>query len=251
MKRLLTLSLLLLFSLNSWAELYEDCKVRAHGTNTVEDWNTSIRQCASIKSAKKRLRKSISKCKGFMKGGLFAEFTGLFCDLSELDLSGIDLSHTIIRPDGSTRFDNIFFKKTDLSNAYLVGFSGGIQTKIDMSEANLLQADLRRVDLISVNLEKANLSQANLKQAKLMKANLQEAILVNANLENANFKFANLRHAILINSTAKHADFTGADLQGADLSFADFSAAFLAGTNLDGVKYCGTLMPWGELNDDC
>ena len=49
----------------------------------------------------------------------------------------------------------------------------------------------------------------------------------------------------------KGATFFEANLEGANLSDTDLTTSNLRNVKLDGVIYCKTKMPWGELNDGC
>ena len=92
----------------------------------------------------------------------------------------------------------------------------------DLSEANLVKADLRGVDLGRANLERANLTRAVLDDANLEGANLHAARLLEAQLLRANLIGANLSQVELI----------GAKLIGANLLNANLHLAKVAVTNL-------------------
>ena len=49
----------------------------------------------------------------------------------------------------------------------------------------------------------------------------------------------------------RKANLTDANLTGTNLTGANLAKINLKEADLDGVKYCKTKMPWGELNDDC
>jgi len=99
--------------------------------------------------------------------------------------------------------------------------------RIDLSGANLEQANLSNADL-----SKANLSGTIMSNADLSKANLSGAILSNADLSNADLHDANLSDAILSNADLFDADLSNADLSDAGLSDANLSDAILARANL-------------------
>ena len=64
-------------------------------------------------------------------------------------------------------------------------------------------------------------------------------------------ELANLK-ADLSGVTYTGASLYGADLQGANLTDTKLeSKSNLTNVKLDGVIYCRTKMPWGELNDGC
>jgi uncharacterized protein YjbI with pentapeptide repeats len=93
---------------------------------------------------------------------------------------------------------------------------------IELSGADLSEAELSRVDLSEARLDSADLSAARLNNANLAGANLTMANLTAANLEHANL------HAAYLVLT----DFGGADLGGANLSRADLRGANLTLANL-------------------
>ena len=130
------------------------------------------------------------------------------------DLSGADLSWELLWP-----------QNTNLEGANLEG--------ANLSKANLSNADNMGV-ITSLG---ANLSKANLRGANLQRANLR-----GANLRGADLTGANLRGVVLF-----EADLTGANLTDTDLT----RRTNLTNVKLDGVIYCRTKMPWGELNDGC
>ena len=129
----------------------------------------------------------------------------------------------------------------------LVAFDGWSYNETDLLKLKQLN------QCISCDLSGANLSGANLGYAWLQRANLR-----NANLRGAEIRYTDLREADLTG-----ADLTGANLQRANLREADLTGANLTDTDLatkgpslinvklDGVIYCRTKMPWGELNDGC
>ena len=101
--------------------------------------------------------------------------------------------------------------------------NGGNGKKADLSNKNLIGADLREA-----YLRGANLIGANLRSAYLIGANLIEANLIGADLEGANLRGANLRGANL-----RGANLRGANLEGAYLERANLIGADLEGTNLN------------------
>ena len=84
--------------------------------------------------------------------------------------------------DYRIRFPNqkIDFFEDNLSEANLVG--------ADLKEANLRYADFKEANLEGANLRYANLEQANLEGANLRRADLYYANLAEANLEGANIE---------------------------------------------------------------
>ena len=108
---------------------------------------------------------------------------------------------------------------------------GGVQVNLsyanlrdaNLSYANLRDANLRDADLSGANLREANLRSAYLSGAHLIGANLREANLRNANLIGANLREANLRNANLRNAYLSGAHLIDADLYGANLSGANIT----------------------------
>lgn len=111
-------------------------------------------------------------------------------------------------------------------------------SRIDLRDANLIQADLSGADLLNANLTHADLSgahlfNANLSRADLQDANLSRADLGDANLSRAGLEGANLSDAILIGADLRDAFLIGADLRFANLRGADLGAADLSGAGLN------------------
>lgn len=81
---------------------------------------------------------------------------------------------------------------------------------IDLSSANLYQADLSFANLYQANLYQANLIWANLTGANLTGANLIWSNLTWANLTGANLTWANLFMSRIIRTNFNNANLTGA-----------------------------------------
>jgi uncharacterized protein YjbI with pentapeptide repeats len=141
---------------------------------------------------------------------------------------------------------------------------------VDLSEANLYQAELGGADLSEVNLTRgflcgANLEETDFEYADLTKAdfsayyvegieifgmpkgmslspaNLRSAILGGANLHDANLCDVNLREANLVQADLTNANLSGADLAGADLDGAVLGGTLFANSNLKDARnldYC-------------
>jgi uncharacterized protein YjbI with pentapeptide repeats len=118
---------------------------------------------------------------------------------------------------------------------------------LDISKANLAEADLRKAIFKDCNaqgtilskakldegdFERANLKRAQLDEAILVDANLKRAILCHASLKGANLKRAILDAAILKGSDLSKAKLNDATLEGADLKTAKLDAATLTRANL-------------------
>jgi uncharacterized protein YjbI with pentapeptide repeats len=102
----------------------------------------------------------------------------------------------------------------------------------NLTDANLMKADLRGALFDRANLSRADLSGADLRQAYLSRADLSKADLSRANLSRANLSGADLSGAILIEATLRQANLSGADLSKAILIEADLNEAILSGANL-------------------
>jgi uncharacterized protein YjbI with pentapeptide repeats len=113
--------------------------------------------------------------------------------------------------------------KCDLRGANLVG--------IDLTDANLQNANLTGANLIFSNLTNANLQGANLNMANLTGATLNEA-----NLNNANLIYANLINVELIDTKMNQTNLTGANLVGVNFSDAEIKDINITGANLTNVQ---------------
>lgn len=206
------------------------------------------------------------------------------CDLSNADLSGLDLDKANL--EGAI-LSGANLAEADLSGAYLVGADliGVNLTKTDLSRAKLGLANLAGATMEAVDLHAASLPLANLQDTTMIKAelggvNLTGAYVVNADLSEADLTeftstgfipflglqrfrlYANLRGADLRGSTLTMADLddavlSDANLQETVLTDANFNDVALRGANLTGAtiaaedlaeaKLCGATMPSGEV----
>ena len=100
------------------------------------------------------------------------------------------------RHTGEIQFTADFACANDFSDSVKIGLAvrWAIENDVDLSGADLTEANLRYADL-----SKADLTEANLRYADLTKANLTEADLTEANLHGALPSEANLSkaHSIL------------------------------------------------------
>ena len=112
--------------------------------------------------------------------------------------------------------------------------------RIDLSGANLSDANLKRAELMWSNLNNANLSRAYLRGADLRGAKLNNANLSGAKLVNADLSGAKLNNANLSRADVKDANLSGADLRGSGLVMKG-NTRFIA-TNLRG---CPRYLPSG------
>ncbi len=96
---------------------------------------------------------------------------------------------------------------------------------MDLSGANLADADLTGADI-----ESSDLTGANLRGADLMFASLAES-----NLSGADLRDADLTDGFLWSTNLESSDLTGANLSSAFLGYANLTGARLRYTNLDGA----------------
>jgi uncharacterized protein YjbI with pentapeptide repeats len=111
-------------------------------------------------------------------------------------------------------------------------------SRVDLRDANLRDADLSRADLSRADLSRADLSRADLTGAHLMHTTLIEADLKEACLENADLREANLSEANLSRVWIDHADLSHANLSSADFSHANIRAT-LIGADLSDANLRG------------
>jgi uncharacterized protein YjbI with pentapeptide repeats len=98
-----------------------------------------------------------------------------------------------------------------------------------------------RVDLTGANLSDANLVYANLNRVDLCGANLTGAALIDAIMRGANLSGANLSRAGLYGATLTDADLTGANLTDASMYYTVFGRVDL--THVIGLETCRHLGP--------
>jgi len=145
-------------------------------------------------------------------------------DLSDKDLSGIDLGREAIKAE----LEKARERAPDETPEWCY---------LHPLDIHLAGTDLQEVDLSGTNLQKADLQGANLQRADLQGANLQETKLWGTDLQGANLWGADLRGACLL----------GLDLQGAgpfgakSLEGAYFYRALLDGTRLEREQLGGAI----------
>lgn len=110
--------------------------------------------------------------------------------------------------------------------------TNGILECMDLTYANLSEADLRNANLYGVQLYFANLSRANLYQADLRKSHLGYADLRFTNLGSSRLNGAGMRGVDLRSAFLGDIDLRGAFLGEADLSNSDLRMADLQDVNL-------------------
>ncbi|CAG1015559.1 Secreted effector protein PipB2 [Anaerolineales bacterium] len=128
--------------------------------------------------------------------------------------------------------------EADLRDADLnfANLSGARLDGTNLSGANMIRADLSGANLTNADLSDAKLGGANLTGAKLgadlSRANLMYADLGGANLSGANLNYADLWHVILRKADLSGASLSDAKLSGADLSSANLLFVFLKNADL-------------------
>jgi uncharacterized protein YjbI with pentapeptide repeats len=144
-----------------------------------------------------------------------------------------DLKHAILNLSGA-----------DLSEANLSGanLSGVELSEANLSGANLSRADLSEADLSFDNLSGANLSGADLSETDLSGANLSGADLSEAKLSEADLSWVNLNEAHLSRADLSGANLSRANLSGAELNKADLSWANLGRANLSKADLSGAIV---------
>jgi uncharacterized protein YjbI with pentapeptide repeats len=168
--------------------------------------------------------------------------------------------------EGERDFQGVDLSGADLSDANLVRADLGDANlneanlvRADLSGSNLSGTDLTDADLSGTNLSNADLSgtdlsDANLVRADLSDANLNEANLVRADLSGSNLSDADLTDADLSGTNLSNADLSGTDLSNADLSDANLTGADLSDADLRGVDLSGAKLNWvnfkGTIIDD-
>ncbi len=109
--------------------------------------------------------------------------------------------------------------------------------RLQASKANLVSADAQGANFAGADFRGADMSYANLAGAMLTTANLDHATLYSVNLRQANLLRADLSHADLRDVKAELSVFSLAMLDQTD-----FSAAKLAGANMTGAQFKGTIL---------
>ena len=167
-------------------------------------------------------------------------------DLSNMDLSGIDMTRLIlIKADLS--YSNL--ANTDFTDANLAGvdlsdrdMTGTVLTRADLSYSNLNGVNLANKDMTGTVLIGADLTDANLAGVDLSDRDMSRTILRGVDLSNKDLSDTILRGADLTDAvlpsdylTAKDFEgtiFNGVDLSGKNMAEADFEIASFDNTNL-------------------
>jgi uncharacterized protein YjbI with pentapeptide repeats len=130
---------------------------------------------------------------------------------------------------------------------------------IDLSQANLANADFQGINLRQGGLRGAKLSSARLCDADLTNSDLRDADLSGADLRNASLAAVDLRNVNLSGAklsgasfdfaSLEEVDLSGTDLSGAELGLANFDGAQLRAADLIGANLAGAKFADGRLND--
>lgn len=149
-------------------------------------------------------------------------------DLSDTDLSGIDLSRETIERE----LKRVHDEDPELAPSWHCLLRGYQLPAANLERVNLRKANLEGANLDGINLRKANLMDANLQGADLFCADLQRAFARDANLEEANLAEAKLKGAHLEGTNLKGAGLQEANLKGTRLWRADLEGSYAAEADL-------------------
>lgn len=170
----------------------------------IEKKASDVIQPRSVEEARQAIRDKKDLSGAVLGGVELKNLTSAGAVLRKTDLSGADLSHSLLI------FPNFYRATMYSTSIHNTVFLGG-----DLVRTNFNEADLSKSALIGVEAREANFENAN----------LRETVLVRANLQDTNFTNANLANARLASSDVSGADFTEADLSGARAYKVDWSKA--------------------------
>src|SRR5918995_470939 len=143
----------------------------------------------------------------------------------------------------------LFLRETSLISSYA-------DTIVDLSGANLRDANLREARLVNTSLGVQGFLTPHDERTDLSGADLSGAILLGANLKGAILKGANLSGAWVGTTDPKapwhpeNADLEGADLSDANLSGAELVALDLTETDLSGADLSGANLSEATVNEE-
>jgi len=123
----------------------------------------------------------------------------------------------------------------------IIDLNGANFDDVDLTSANLRQANLQNVILVNANLSDCDLTEANLFHTLLSHATLVHTKLVNANLSfsllvDTDLKTADLHDAFLANALLNRANLRMTNLQETDLSRAQLTNVKISNANLRGAN---------------
>lgn len=156
----------------------------------------------------------------------------------------------IVRAIQERRFDRQNLREIDLSQQDLVGadLSGVNAIGIDLSRSNLAGANLQGADLRRADLNGANFQGANLKDCFLFRADLRGCHLTGADLTDAKVKLARYDDRTLWPEGFNHKS-SGAIGPGANLSGMFLNAVSLRGADLSNCNLRGTYLSGADLTE--
>ena len=199
------------------------------------------------------------------EGASFKEANLSFTSFKKANLNNVNFYRTIIRNVNFNEavLTNTNLREADLDFVYLESFrekdvtTGAILDELDLSylafkENSYLKGiiahkiNFSHTEMVAIDLSYAELSNANFERAILPRANLENADLSGANFFHANLKGANLRNAILTGANLMHANLEDANMEGTTLDWtymafsnlgnAVLNHASMVCTNVAGVK---------------
>ena len=181
----------------------------------------SVRFVRSRKIEDEELNQILEKHAKYLReedGGECADLS--YIDLSEKNLSGMDLSEAILV---GTNLMKANLSGADLSNACLI-------------KASLTGADLTGATLVNAEMNGADLDHMNAREADFSGAEMIQALMWDCNFEKSKFVLSKLIGSKLCDCNLKGADLRGAELYGCDLDYAHFEGADLEWANLMETK---------------
>ena len=154
------------------------------------------------------------------------------CDLSGLDLRGLNLSEG--------HFVNCDFSGADLEDAHFVGsdlFSACFD-KANLTRTNFSRSDMRGARFDGAELDSATLDGADLGRGVVFRHGAREGSFSESisSFRNANLRGTNLAEAKLSGVNFEGAALHGVNMQGADLRGANFSGAKLVNVALQNAN---------------
>lgn len=154
----------------------------------------------------------------------------------------------VIQPTSDESAREAIQSKQDLSGANLVGMAlkGLSAFGAILRKTNLSSADLSHGLLVNPNLFKAHLHGTamhntvvlggDLVRTRFEETDLHESALIGVNAQEASFRNANLRKAGVIGANLRDADFTGADMTEARLASSNVEGADFTDVDLSGAR---------------
>ena len=136
----------------------------------------------------------------------------------------------------------------------LLDLNAAYMSYVRAPQVNISGAELRNADLMGAVLRRANLSGCFLNPCHLYHADLREADVSNAlfngsNMRGADLRGANLTGADLDRTILSDADLSGANLTNANLQRTSLVGARLIGANLTGANFSGASLVRSDLTD--